>query len=171
MINKQNRTVVWVLGALAVAILPLLLQAAGNFWVRIADTALLYVLLALGLNIVVGYAGLLDLGFVAFFAIGAYMYGLMASPHLSENFPWFATMFPEGVHASLWLVIPAGAALAGFFGILLGLIESIGSGYIGTLTGGVLGSNYSDIFAFIVLIVVLTLRPSGLLGERVADRA
>ncbi len=55
--------------------------------------------------------------------------------------------------------------------ILLGLIEAIGAGYIGALTGGVLGSNYSDIFAFIVLIVVLTLRPSGLLGERVADRA
>lgn len=55
--------------------------------------------------------------------------------------------------------------------IALGLIESIGAGYIGTLTGGVLGSHYSDIFAFIVLIVVLTLRPSGLLGERVADRA
>jgi branched-chain amino acid transport system permease protein len=56
-------------------------------------------------------------------------------------------------------------------GILLGLIESIGAGYIGDLTGGVLGSHYADIFAFVVLIVVLTLRPSGLLGERVADRA
>lgn len=56
-------------------------------------------------------------------------------------------------------------------GILLGLIESIGSGYIGVLTGGVLGSHYADIFAFIVLIFVLTLRPSGLMGERVADRA
>jgi branched-chain amino acid transport system permease protein len=56
-------------------------------------------------------------------------------------------------------------------GVLLGLIESIGAGYIGELTGGVLGSNYSDIFAFIVLIGILTLRPSGLLGERVADRA
>jgi branched-chain amino acid transport system permease protein len=55
--------------------------------------------------------------------------------------------------------------------ILLGLIESIGAGYIGDLTGGVLGSNYSDIFAFIVLIIMLTVRPSGLLGERVADRA
>ena len=62
----------------------------------------------------------------------------------------------------------AGAVVGG---ILLGLIESIGAGYIGTLTGGVLGSHYSDIFAFIVLIFVLTLRPSGLLGERVADRA
>ena len=62
-----------------------------------------------------------------------------------------------------------GGAVVG--ALLLGLIEAIGAGYIGTLTGGVLGSHYSDIFAFIVLIIVLTLRPSGLLGERVADRA
>ncbi|MBV8621710.1 MAG: branched-chain amino acid ABC transporter permease [Curvibacter sp.] len=62
----------------------------------------------------------------------------------------------------------AGAVVGG---ILLGLIESIGSGYIGQLTGGLLGSNYTDIFAFVVLIIILTLRPSGLLGERVADRA
>src|SRR5262245_32469366 len=56
-------------------------------------------------------------------------------------------------------------------GVLLGLIESLGAGYIGMLTGGVLGSHYQDIFAFIVLILVLTVRPQGLLGERVADRA
>ncbi len=56
-------------------------------------------------------------------------------------------------------------------GVLLGLIEALGSGYIGPLTGGILGSHYQDIFAFIVLILVLTLRPQGLLGERVADRA
>ena len=62
-----------------------------------------------------------------------------------------------------------GGAVLG--GILLGLIEAIGSGYIGQLTGGLLGSHYTDIFAFIVLIIILTLRPSGLLGERVADRA
>ncbi len=62
----------------------------------------------------------------------------------------------------------AGAVVGG---ILLGLIESIASGYIGDLTGGVLGSHYADIFAFVVLIIMLTLRPSGLLGERVADRA
>jgi branched-chain amino acid transport system permease protein len=62
----------------------------------------------------------------------------------------------------------AGAVVGG---ILLGLIEALGSGYIGALTGGVLGSQYSDIFAFLVLILVLTVRPQGLLGERVADRA
>ncbi|MGI4855536.1 MAG: branched-chain amino acid ABC transporter permease [Janthinobacterium lividum] len=62
-----------------------------------------------------------------------------------------------------------GGAMVG--GILLGLIEQLGAGYIGGLTGGVFGSNYQDVFAFIVLIIVLVFRPSGLLGERVADRA
>jgi branched-chain amino acid transport system permease protein len=56
-------------------------------------------------------------------------------------------------------------------GVLLGLIEALGAGYLEDLTGGVLGSHYTDIFAFVVLILVLTVRPSGLLGERVADRA
>lgn len=56
-------------------------------------------------------------------------------------------------------------------GIALGIIEALGAGYIGDLTGGFLGSHYQDIFAFIVLIVVLTIRPSGIMGERVADRA
>jgi branched-chain amino acid transport system permease protein len=62
-----------------------------------------------------------------------------------------------------------GGAVVG--GVLLGVIEALGAGYIGELTGDVLGSNYQDIFAFTVLILVLTLRPQGLLGERVADRA
>ncbi|NKE68769.1 ABC transporter ATP-binding protein [Ramlibacter sp. RBP-2] len=119
-INKGNRTLVVGLSAIALLVLPLLLQSQGNAWVRIADTALLYVLLALGLNIVVGYAGLLDLGFVAFYAIGAYMFGLLASPHLTDSFEWIGAMFPEGLHMPLWIVIPAGAFLAGIFGILLG---------------------------------------------------
>jgi branched-chain amino acid transport system permease protein len=82
--------------------------------------SLLYVLLALGLNIVVGYAGLLDLGYVAFFAVGAYLFGLMASPHLMDVFPWVAATFPNGLHLSLWLVLPLAAGLAGLFGVLLG---------------------------------------------------
>jgi branched-chain amino acid transport system permease protein len=56
-------------------------------------------------------------------------------------------------------------------GLLLGLIESLGAGYIEDLTGGILGSHYQDIFAFLVLIGVLVFRPGGLMGERVSERA
>ena len=117
---NKSKLSTYVLWAIALLLLPLLLQSVGNAWVRIADMALLYVLLALGLNIVVGYAGLLDLGFVAFFAVGAYVFGLLASPHLTDTFPWIAAMFPNGLHTPLWAVIPIGAALAGLFGVLLG---------------------------------------------------
>ena len=116
---KISRTSL-VVSAVMLLVLPLVLQSFGNAWVRIADMALLYVMLALGLNIVVGFAGLLDLGFIAFFAIGAYMYALMASPHLSEAFPWIAQMFPAGIHTPLWLIIPLSALLAGMLGVLLG---------------------------------------------------
>ena len=118
-LDFKNKTQLIVF-ALFLLMLPLVLQGVGNFWVRVADMALLYVLLALGLNIVVGFAGLLDLGFVAFFAIGAYMYGLMASPHLIETFPAIAKMFPAGLHTPIWIIVPAAALLAGIFGILLG---------------------------------------------------
>jgi branched-chain amino acid transport system permease protein len=60
-------------------------------------------------------------------------------------------------------------AMAG--GVLLGLIEALGAGYIGDLSGGFLGSHYQDIFAFIVLIVVLMFKPSGLFGEKTGERA
>ena len=116
----KNTKTNWILGAVALLVLPLILQSFGNAWVRIADLALLYVLLALGLNIVVGYAGLLDLGYVAFYAVGAYLFALLASPHLADNFAAFAAMFPNGLHTSLWLVIPVAALLAAFFGALLG---------------------------------------------------
>jgi len=118
--NSKNKLIPLILAALALLVLPLGLQVFGNAWVRIADVALLYVLLALGLNIVVGYAGLLDLGYVAFFAIGAYMYGLLSSPQLTESFAYIAAAFPNGLHAPLWVIIPAGAGLAGIFGVLLG---------------------------------------------------
>jgi len=118
---KQGKNFLFILiGAIALLALPLLLQMQGNAWVRIADIALLYVLLALGLNIVVGYAGLLDLGYVAFFAIGAYLFALLESPHLTETFPAFKAMFPNGLHSSLVLVIPAAFGLAALFGVLLG---------------------------------------------------
>ena len=81
--------------------------------------------------------------------------------------------FMPGLKAFTAAVLGGIGNLAGAVvgGVLLGLIEAIGAGYLGDLTGGVLGSHYADIFAFVALILVLTLRPSGLLGERVADRA
>lgn len=79
----------------------------GPYWVRILDYCLLYAILALGLNIVVGYAGLLDLGFIAFYAVGAYVFALLASPHLD-------------MHWSPWLILPVGAAIAAVVGALLG---------------------------------------------------
>ncbi|WP_343592006.1 ABC transporter ATP-binding protein [Paracidovorax wautersii] len=116
----KNTKVQWILGGIALLVLPLLLQFFGNAWVRIADLALLYVMLALGLNIVVGYAGLLDLGYVAFYAVGAYLFALMASPQLSDNFAGFAAMFPNGLHTSLWIVIPLAALVAAICGAMLG---------------------------------------------------
>lgn len=116
----KNRLVVFLLAAVGLLVLPLLAQYAGNFWVRIIDFALLYVLLALGLNIVVGFAGLLDLGYIAFYAVGAYMFGLLASPHLADTFPAIKAIFPGGLHTPLWVVIPLGAAIAGLAGVMLG---------------------------------------------------
>ncbi|GAA4347628.1 branched-chain amino acid ABC transporter permease [Variovorax defluvii] len=118
--DNGKKVLVCIVAAIGLLVLPLLLQSQGNAWVRIADIALLYVLLALGLNIVVGYAGLLDLGYVAFFAIGAYLFALLGSPHLTDTFPAMKAMFPNGLHSSLLLVIPGAFALAALFGVLLG---------------------------------------------------
>jgi branched-chain amino acid transport system permease protein len=101
---------VWIGTALVAATLialPFALAYAGTAWVRIANFAILYILLALGLNIVVGFAGLLDLGYIAFYAVGAYAYALLASPHFDLHLPF-------------WVILPIGAALAAFFGLLLG---------------------------------------------------
>jgi len=116
--NKKPLT--WVIGAIVLIGLPLFAQQFGSGPVRILDSALLYVLLALGLNIVVGYAGLLDLGYVAFYALGAYLFGLLASPQLLDTFPSLAASLPNGMHVSIWLVIPMAAAVAGLAGVLLG---------------------------------------------------
>jgi len=94
--------------ALVLLVLPFIIdELFGHGWVRIADFALLYIMLALGLNIVVGYAGLLDLGYIAFFAVGAYTYALLGSPQF-------------GLHWPMWIVLPLGAVFACFFGVLLG---------------------------------------------------
>ena len=117
-------------------VFPFAAEPFGNSWVRIADIALLYIMLALGLNIVVGMAGLLDLGYIAFFAVGAYLTGLFASPQfaaLLESVVYMnpalgealiAMMGPEitesGIHLSVWFIVPLAAAVAALFGALLG---------------------------------------------------
>jgi branched-chain amino acid transport system permease protein len=93
--------------ALALLALPFALAAVGTTWVRITNLAILFVFLSLGLNIVVGFAGLLDLGYVAFYAVGAYVYALLASPHF-------------GIHWPFWAILPIGAAVAALFGVLIG---------------------------------------------------
>ncbi len=115
-----------------------------------------------------------DMVISATFIIGAILAAIAGVMYASNYGTVQHTMgFLPGLKAFTAAVFGGIGNLAGAVvgGILLGLVESIGSGYIGALTGGVLGSHYSDIFAFIVLIIMLTLRPSGLLGERVADRA
>ena len=108
------------------------------------------------------------------FAIGAALAavaGVLVA--MNYNIAQFAMGFMPGLKAFTAAVLGGIGNLAGAVvgGLLLGIIESLGAGYIGDLTGGFLGSHYQDIFAFVVLIAVLLLRPSGILGERVADRA
>ncbi len=96
-----------VLIVVSLVALPFALAQVGTAWVRITNFAILYTLLALGLNIVVGFAGLLDLGYIAFYAVGAYTYALLASPHFDIHLPW-------------WAILPIGASVACLFGVLLG---------------------------------------------------
>ena len=135
--TQKNKLIAFLACGVLLLVLPLVLQQFGNAWVRIADVALLYTMLALGLNIVVGYAGLLDLGYVAFFAVGAYLYGLLASPHLTDTFPALAAMFPGGFHTSLWMVIPVALAVAAFTGVLLGIpVLKLRGDYLAIVTLG-----------------------------------
>jgi len=108
--TRRNPRLAWagiVLVGAALLALPFVLASAGTFWVRITNQAILYCFLALGLNIVVGFAGLLDLGYIAFYAVGAYVYALLASPHFNLHLPF-------------WIILPMGAAVACMFGVLLG---------------------------------------------------
>ncbi len=121
---------------LALLLFPFFAAQFGNSWVRIMDMVLLYVMLALGLNIVVGFAGLLDLGYIAFYALGAYMTALLASPQFAVVLESVVNAYPlvgntllwicgpevaqNGIHLSVWFIVPLGAALAALFGALLG---------------------------------------------------
>lgn len=134
--KRGNATAGLTLLAVAVVLFPFCAAPFGNSWVRMMDMALLYVMLALGLNIVVGFAGLLDLGYVAFYALGAYMTALLASPQFTVMLESIVNTYPplgnallgifgpeiarNGIHLSVWFIVPLGAALAAFFGALLG---------------------------------------------------
>ncbi len=80
----------------------------GNYWAQVLGDIGIYVMLGIGLNVVVGFAGLLDLGYVAFYAIGAYGYALVASPQF-------------GIHIPFWFMLPGCVALAALGGTLLGI--------------------------------------------------
>jgi branched-chain amino acid transport system permease protein len=136
---RQQPRKTWTSLALVLALLlvfPFVAAPFGNSWVRIVDMALLYIMLALGLNIVVGFAGLLDLGYIAFFAVGAYLTGLFASPQftaLLESVVNYSPAFGDtlvrlfgedirqnGIHLSVWFVVPLAALVAALCGALLG---------------------------------------------------
>ncbi len=140
-LNKLNprQSIIGILICIALmAVLPFVAHAlGGTTWVRIIDMALLYIMLALGLNIVVGFAGLLDLGYIAFYAVGAYAAGMLASGHLTDNFAMIQQAFPDGMHFSYWLIIPVGALLAAIAGIMLGTpILKLRGDYLALVTLG-----------------------------------
>lgn len=110
----------------------------------------------------------------ATFAIGSALgalAGIMVAANYGQADPYMGFML--GLKAFSAAVLGGIGNLAGAVlgGLLLGLLESLGAGYLGTVTGGFLGSHYQDIFAFLVLITVLVFRPNGLLGERLSERA
>uniref|UniRef100_UPI0039EF3902 ABC transporter permease subunit n=1 Tax=Burkholderia cenocepacia TaxID=95486 RepID=UPI0039EF3902 len=119
--NTAKTVVIGILTAAFVIAAPIIIgSAGGNYWVRVLDFAMLYVMLALGLNVVVGFAGLLDLGYIAFYAVGAYTAALLSSPHLTSQFEWIAALAPGGLHIPFLIIVPIAMALAATFGILLG---------------------------------------------------
>ncbi|WP_035051876.1 ABC transporter permease subunit [Andreprevotia chitinilytica] len=115
--TPRQRLAVYIALAVVLAVLPWALGGLfenGKSWLRAVDFALLYIMLALGLNIVVGYTGLLDLGYIAFYAVGAYTYALLNSPHLQAMLPvWM-------MHPPFVVMIILAAFMAGLFGVLLG---------------------------------------------------
>jgi len=162
----QTQVLLLVLAALAMGALVLLVERTrmGRAMRAVAENPRVAGLMGVDSNRVI----------VATFAIGA---ALAAVAGVMWGANYASITFTMGVLPGLKAFCAAvlggigniyGAMLGG---LLLGIIEALGAGYIGDLTGGFLGSHYQDIFAFVVLILVLTLRPSGIMGERVADRA
>src|SRR6266581_155194 len=151
--RKTRPAVLWAGGtliALALLALPFALAAAGTTWVRITNLAILYVFLSLGLNIVVGFAGLLDLGYIAFYAVGAYVYALLASPHFDIHWPF-------------WAILPLGAAVAAVFGVLIGAPTlKLRGDYLAIVTLGLVFSGpikyYYLLLAVLLAVIFINVR-------------
>jgi len=132
------------LGLVALLVVPLFL---GTYWNQVLGSVGIYILMGLGLNVVVGFAGLLDIGYVAFFAIGAYTLGMLNSPHFD-------------IYMGFWLVVPVAIALAAFAGILLGVpVLRMRGDYLAIVTLG-----FGEIIRLLSLnLVSLTHGPQGVL--------
>src|ERR1700681_404127 len=105
--NIARTFIVGIITAVFVIAAPMLIGAAGgNYWVRVLDFAMLYVMLALGLNVVVGFAGLLDLGYIAFYAVGAYTAALLSSPQFAAVLQSFVDIYPDLGHFLVMLCGP-----------------------------------------------------------------
>ncbi|MCJ7623324.1 MAG: hypothetical protein MUO76_07455 [Anaerolineaceae bacterium] len=135
--NPRNTRVLLILAILVLVVFPQLKFAQNAYWVRVIGYTGLYIILGLGLNIVVGFAGLLDLGYVAFYAIGAYTFGLLASGQFD-------------IHLSFWLILPIAGIVAALSGVLLGFpVLRMRGDYLAIVTLG---------FGEIIRILITNLR-------------
>jgi branched-chain amino acid transport system permease protein len=137
----------WLQLALIIGFVALLPPFIGNYWTHVLAYVGIYVMLGIGLNVVVGFAGLLDLGYVAFYAIGAYSYAFLASPKF-------------GVHIPFWVMVPACGALAALGGALLGIpVLRMRGDYLAIVTLG-----FGEIIRILINnLDALTNGPKGLL--------
>ncbi len=136
-LSKNNKRILLATMLIFLLFLPFFAGYFGNAWIRILAFSLLYIMLALGLNIVVGYAGLLDLGYVAFYAVGAYFYALLTSPHLHDQFTFISQLFPIGFGLNTIIIVIMAAFVAAFFGIMLGFpILKLRGDYLAIVTLG-----------------------------------
>ena len=149
--------------ALAI-ILPFILDPNGGLMFDMT-AALAYVVMALGLNIIVGFAGLLDLGYVAFYAFGAYAMGWFASSWFAKENVHLLVQGPlhalPGIHMNFLIVCLIAMIMASLAGVIIGFIQQISDNRI--------GSEWTPAIVFVYLILIMVFKPSGLLGEETRE--
>src|SRR5438876_984497 len=169
--KDRNRTI-YTLLVIGVLLWPSIADVttggSGNHLVSTAADAGIYVLLAIGLNVVVGFAGLLDLGYAAFFAIGAYTYAMLASSRLG------ATPLHHEVHIPFWLLLLVAVGVAASFGLLLGAptlrlrgdyLAIVTLGFAGCFYGAKLSLVSPENFSFVVSVTILLMVVLGGMGN------